>query len=157
MEFQYASGVYSFRVSQVLNISIDEAWAFFSSPKNLEAITPKDLSFKITSNDLGTIHNGQIVTYRIGLFPLIKTNWVSEIREVDDRKAFVDYQLKGPYKLWHHRHSFEAVEEGTLVTDVVHFKLPFGIIQKLAFKLIVKPKLTKIFNYRKTYLSEMFE
>lgn len=106
MHFNYASGVYSFKVQQFLPLSIEEAWHFFSSPRNLEKITPKDLSFSITSNDTDEIYEGQIITYKVGIFPLVRSNWVTEIKAVQKLNTFTDEQIVGPYSFWHHRHTF---------------------------------------------------
>lgn len=157
MEIKKNSGVYSFKVEQHLPITPTEAWSFFSSPKNLESITPKDLSFKITSNDLKGAYSGQIVTYKIGIFPIIKTNWVTEIKNVVSGESFIDEQRFGPYKMWHHQHMFQPDGEGTMVTDVIHFKLPFGLIGHLMYTLFIKKKLTQIFEYRKIHLASKFQ
>ena len=156
MKFNYASGVYSFQIKQDLPISLEEAWHFFSSPGNLEKITPKDLTFSITGKVADEIFEGQIITYKIGIFPFIKTDWVTEIKAVEKFTTFTDQQLYGPYKLWHHRHVFAKSEKGTLVTDEVHFRLPFHLIHWLIFPLIIKPKLKKVFNYRQDVLSKLF-
>jgi len=49
IKFSSHSGINTLKVSQELDISLDEAWDFFSNPKNLSEITPKDMGFNITS------------------------------------------------------------------------------------------------------------
>ena len=46
--------------------------------------------------------------------PLVWVRWVTEITVAEERRAFVDEQRSGPYRFWHHRHSFEEVD-GTTV------------------------------------------
>ncbi|HEX5791592.1 MAG TPA: hypothetical protein VFY13_10570, partial [Luteolibacter sp.] len=65
---------------QLLPIPMDEAWEFFSSPHNLDAITPPDLGFAITSAVEGPMYEGQIITYRVKLAPLVWVPWVTEIK-----------------------------------------------------------------------------
>lgn len=156
MEFKYASGIYSFCVTQVLPITLEESWQFFSDPENLEKITPNNLSFNITSELDGSFYDGQIITYKIGILPLIKSNWVTEIKNIDWQKSFIDEQRYGPYKMWNHRHTFEECVGGTLIKDQVQFKLPFNFLRAIVFPVIIKPKLTKIFTHRKQILSEHF-
>lgn len=151
------SGVYSFRTTQLLPISLEEAWNFFSTPQNLQKLTPENLDFKITSPELGPVHQGQIITYGIKIVPLFRTNWVTEITHVEPLRMFVDEQRFGPYKLWHHKHTFEAREDGVLMTDEVHFKLPFSLVAPLAFRLFVQKKLTTIFTYRKEILHTLIQ
>lgn len=155
--FKSHSGVYSFNTEQILNCSIDEAWDFFSDPRNLETITPDDLSFKITSPDVRDMFKGQIITYRIGLFPMISSNWVTEITTVVEGNYFIDEQRFGPYALWHHLHSFEKLEDGKVVMrDTVHFKPPMGLLGRIAYRIFIRKKLTGIFEYRYKKLEEVF-
>ena len=82
-------------------------------------------------------------------------NWVTEITCMVHENYFVDEQRFGPYKMWHHRHTFEEVDGGVLITDVVHFKLPFSLIAPLVYRLFVKQNLKRIFNYRTEKLEEL--
>lgn len=142
---------------QTLPITLDEAWDFFSSPANLDAITPDDLGFHITSQLTGKMFDGQIITYRVRIAPLLHVTWVTEIKCVEDGRAFVDEQRFGPYKFWHHRHEFEAVPGGVLMRDKVHYALPFGPFGAIAHALFVRRKLEWIFNYRRQLLARRFE
>ena len=142
--------------TQLLKITMDEAWEFFSTPRNLNEITPPNLRFEITSGADTDMYAGQIITYRIELFPGIKQNWITEITTVEERTFFVDEQRFGPYKFWHHKHFFEEKENGVLVTDVVHYALPFGILGSIAHGLLVKERLKQIFDFRYNYLHDKF-
>ena len=141
---------------QTLPITIEEAWDFFSSPANLDQITPDDLGFKITSPPAGRMFEGQIITYRVRVAPLIHVTWVTEIKCVEEGRAFVDEQRFGPYKFWHHRHEFEAVPEGVLMRDKVHYALPFGPFGAIAHALFVRRKLEWIFRFRRDLLAGRF-
>jgi len=141
---------------QLLPIGIEQAWEFFSSPHNLDAITPDDLGFKITSEDVGPMHEGQIITYKVKIAPLLWVDWVTEIKAIEDRRAFVDEQRFGPYRFWHHRHSFQEIDGGVRMTDLVHYGLPGGPLAVIPHSLFVRPKLERIFNQRRELLEERF-
>ncbi|MEZ7956388.1 MAG: SRPBCC family protein [Rubritalea sp.] len=141
---------------QELPISMDEAWAFFSTPANLEKLTPKNLRFKILSCSHDTMVEGQIISYKIRLMPLVWMNWVTEIKQVKERHFFVDDQRSGPYKIWHHRHTFTETENGVLMQDQIHYLLPFGMIGKIVHALFVKAQLKRIFSYRTEALAQKF-
>jgi ligand-binding SRPBCC domain-containing protein len=141
---------------QTLPISLDEAWDFFSSPANLDAITPDDLGFEITSPLAGKMFDGQIITYRVRIAPLVHVTWVTEIKCVEEGRSFVDEQRFGPYKFWHHRHEFEAVPGGVLMRDKVHYALPFGPFGAIAHALFVRCKLEWIFGFRRQLLARRF-
>lgn len=156
MNLTYASGVYCLKTEQVLPISISEAWNFFSSPKNLQMITPDDLNFEITNGEPDQMFAGQLITYKINIFPLISSNWTTEITHVQENKYFIDEQRFGPYKLWHHKHSFTELGDQVFMKDEVHFKLPFGFLGRLFFPILIKPKLQHIFNFRYKKLETLF-
>ncbi len=148
--------IHTLRQEQILPIPIEEAWEFFSSPANLDAITPSDLGFEITCDLPPRMFEGQIITYRVKVAPLVWLPWVTEIKCVEDGRSFIDEQRFGPYKFWHHRHAFEPVDGGVLMTDHVHYALPFGPFGEIARALFVRRKLEWIFGYRKKWLAERF-
>ena len=154
--FQSHAGIYTLEVRQLINRPLDEAWEFFSSPGNLSKITPGHMGFQITSGTPAKMYPGQIITYRVSPFPGLKTNWVTEITHVVERKFFVDEQRFGPYRMWHHEHHFEAHGTGVLMTDRVSYKLPFGLLGRLAHFLFVKKQLQQIFAFRKIYIDRTF-
>jgi ligand-binding SRPBCC domain-containing protein len=151
------SKVYSIKTVQVLKISLDEAWAFFSSPKNLQKITPQKLGFQIISKHHGEkMYPGQIIEYKVSPILGIPLYWMTEITHVEDRKFFVDEQRFGPYQLWHHQHHFKETAEGVEMTDIVHYKLPLGILGDIANVLMVKKQLKEIFDYRYQAVEQLF-
>ena len=128
---------------------MDEAWDFFSSPANLQKITPEKLGFKIVSKHHGEkMYAGQIIEYYVKPLFGIPLYWMTEITHVADKKYFIDEQRFGPYSMWHHQHHFKETPEGIEMTDIVHYKLPFGILGELAHTLFVKKQLQGIFDYR---------
>jgi len=148
MDFRNHSGIYTLEVKQLLQVSIDKAWDFFSNPSNLEKLTPDNISFKTTSGNADKMYQGQIITYKIGILPLIKSNWVTEITTVKENSYFIDEQRFGPYKMWHHEHLFKANGNTTEMTDKISFALPFGFLGQIAYKLFVKKRLKEIFQFR---------
>jgi ligand-binding SRPBCC domain-containing protein len=150
------SQIRTIRQLQKLAIPVEEAWGFFSRPENLVKITPASLDFKITSELNGEeIYTGQLITYKVRPLLGIGLIWVSEITHVERHKLFVDEQRKGPYKMWHHEHHFKPVNGSTEITDIVQYKLPFGILGNLGLPIVEK-QLEGIFSYRRRKVEEMF-
>jgi ligand-binding SRPBCC domain-containing protein len=141
---------------QLLPISLKEAWDFFSTPRNLDQITPADLAFEITNCPEGKMYEGAIITYRIGLAPLVNVSWVTEIKSVDEGRSFVDEQRFGPYKFWHHRHSFEETPGGVIMRDHVHWALPVEPLTWPIKTWFVRPKVESIFRHRREILADYF-
>lgn len=141
---------------QRLPITPAAAWEFFSSPRNLDEITPSDLGFEIVSLPDETMHEGQIITYRVKIAPLVWVPWVTEIKAIDEGRSFIDEQRFGPYKFWHHRHSFEEIPGGVLMRDLVHYGLGFGPFGAIAHAVFVRKKLEWIFRFRREILAKRF-
>lgn len=148
--------VYKIETVQHINASIEECWDFFSSPQNLQTITPKNMSFEIEDFDGKRMYPGQIITYTLKPLFGIKMNWVTIITVSKENQYFIDEQRFGPYKLWHHKHFFEPAENGTKMTDVVHYVLPFGFLGRIMNHFVVKNKLKSIFDYRLHKIEELF-
>lgn len=142
---------------QLIKRPIDDVWDFFTDPKNLEKLTPDNMSFVITSeNHDGIIYPGQIITYKVAPILNIPLFWMTEITHVIPNKLFVDEQRRGPYKLWHHQHIFEDTEEGVLMTDKVHYELPLSILGSVAHNMFVKRQLNDIFDFRMSAVEKTF-
>jgi ligand-binding SRPBCC domain-containing protein len=152
---------------QRLRISREEAWEFFSTPLNLDEITPADAGFEVTyvsaarrEDQTGMsalrVYEGQIITYKVKVVPLVALSWVTEISSVKEGFTFIDRQLFGPYRLWHHRHTFEEIEGGVLMRDLVHYVMPLGFIGEIARWWFVKEKLRRVFAFRREVLAAKF-
>ena len=146
-----------FKTEQLLPLSLQEAWDFFATPRNLNAVTPKELEFRITSDVPDKMYEGLIISYKIKPMLNIPVNWVTEITHIKDLAYFVDEQRKGPYRMWHHEHHFMEVPEGVLMTDILHYEIGKSIFGWLAGKLFVHRKVKEIFQYRNKILSTYFK
>lgn len=156
MKFSTKGTVYTLTSKQKLPISIDEAWTFLSDPKNLKTITPDYMSFDIISGAEKSMFAGQIIQYIVTPIFGIKTHWVTEISHVKDKHYFVDEQRFGPYALWHHKHFIREIDGGVEMEDIIDYKIPFGAVGRMFHPILVKPKLTEIFNYRTEKLNQLF-
>ena len=141
---------------QWINIPIERAWEYFSSPNNLSEITPKEMGFIIKNNPPEEMYEGLMIEYAVKPLFSIPMKWITEIKYVHDQSYFVDEQRKGPYKMWHHEHHFKAVDGGVEVTDIVSYELPLGFLGRLVHPILVKGKLEEIFEYRFKKVEELF-
>lgn len=143
-------------IEQLLPISLEQAWNFFSRPENLNEITSSNLTFKIMSKLPEIMYEGLMIEYRISPFFNIPFIWLTEITHIKDKEFFVDEQRIGPYKLWHHEHHFKQVENGVLMTDILHYDIGKWILGSIAGKLFVHKQVQEIFEYRYKKLNELF-
>lgn len=134
---------------------IDEVFAFFAEPGNLQAITPGWLRFRILTPAPIRMEAGARIRYALR-WRGIPVSWTTEIRWFDPPHGFIDEQVSGPYRLWHHTHRFEAVEEGTVMHDMVRYALPLGWVGRLARAGFVGRDLEAIFDFRARKVAEFF-
>ena len=135
----------------VLPRPIHEVFEFFQDAHNLEALTPPFLKFKVLTPHPIKMATGTLIDYRLRLHG-IPIRWRTQILEWDPPHGFVDDQIKGPYRQWHHTHSFVETDEGTLCKDRVLYRVPGGALIQ---KWFVGPDVEKIFHYRHQRLAEL--
>jgi len=124
-----------------------DVFAFFADARNLEAITPPLLQFRMLTPDPIAMARGTLLRYRLRVHG-VPVSWLTEITAWDPPQRFVDEQREGPYALWQHTHSFEDDGAGgTLMRDVVRYELPLGVLGALAHGL-VRRDIEQIFDYR---------
>ncbi len=139
---------------QLVERPVDAVFAFFADASNLEAITPRFLRFSIRTPLPIDMRQGTRIEYTLSLFGL-PLRWLTLISVWEEGRRFVDEQVSGPYALWRHSHTFEPVEGGTLVTDVIEYALPFGVFGRLAHALFVGRTLDRIFAHRHQAISRL--
>lgn len=116
------------------------------------------MSFTVTSpfDAKAKVYAGMIITYKIKPLFGIQMDWMIEITHVQYRSYFVDEQRVGPYALWHHEHHFKEIDGGVLMTDILNYAIPYGIIGRLSNALLVRKEIFKIFGYRKKAINDLF-
>ena len=129
-------------------------FAFFADARNLERLTPAQLRFHILTPQPIVMRAGTVIDYRLQLFG-VGFLWRTLIESFEPESAFVDLQLKGPYRLWRHRHEFIEVPGGTLVRDHVTYRTPFGPLGELARRLFIERQLRRIFDFRRATIAQL--
>jgi ligand-binding SRPBCC domain-containing protein len=152
IEWDAVEKCYELKAAVTLEYSREQLFEFFSDAFQLEQITPAWLNFQILTPPPIQIQEGTLIDYSIRLHG-IPVRWRTEIASWQPPFAFVDRQLKGPYRLWEHLHTFETVDEGTLAVDRVRYRVFGG---GLIHRLFVKNDLKTIFEFRQRRMLELF-
>jgi len=139
--------VHTLRREQRLPAPRATAFAFFADARNLEAITPPLLRFRVVTPEPIVMGTGTLISYRLRVRG-VPLSWLTAIGEWDPPHRFVDEQLRGPYALWHHTHAFEADGDTTIMRDTVRYAIGFGPLGTVAERLLVRRDLEAIFDYR---------
>lgn len=143
---------FSLEREQLVRRDLDEVFAFFSDPANLEAITPPWLNFRVLRCSTQVLGEGTTIDYRLRVHGL-PLRWRSLIRSWNPPFEFVDEQVRGPYRFWVHRHSFRATAEGVVMGDRVDYGVLGGA---LIHRLFIRRDLTRIFDHRRDRLESLF-
>jgi ligand-binding SRPBCC domain-containing protein len=136
--------------------SITVVWDFFSSPENLQRITPPSMNFRMMTHVTGKMYPGMMIAYRVTPIKGMRMNWLTEITVMQEHILFIDEQRIGPYRIWHHEHHFRNTESGVEMKDILTYRLPLGIIGKLIDLMLVRRKVKAIFQYRESKIRNLF-
>lgn len=148
---------FMFQSTMRLNAPIDEVFAFFADARNLEAITPPFLRFVVLTPAPVTMAPGTLIDYRLSLRGL-PVRWRTRIDVWEPPFRFVDVQIRGPYRLWHHEHTFSGEGNATICLDRVRYAVPGGPgLERLIERIAVRGDVRRIFAYRHDRLVERFE
>jgi ligand-binding SRPBCC domain-containing protein len=143
---------FEFRASQQLPRDRAEVFPFFADARNLQAITPPWLEFRIVTPKPIAMAVGTLIDYRLRVHG-VPLRWRTRIAEWDPPHRFADEQLRGPYRLWYHEHGFEETGDGTLMHDRVRYAVWGG---RLVDRLLVRRDIERIFAYRNQALMRLF-
>lgn len=125
---------------------------FFADAFNLEELTPPWLRFQVVTPRPIAMAKGVRIDYRLRVHGL-PMRWTSEITDWNPDRSFVDEQVRGPYRLWRHRHAFRPDGAGTIAEDLVEYAVLGGA---LVDRLLVRPDLERIFAFRRHALERRF-
>ena len=147
--------IYELRRQVLIPAPIEKVFSFFSAAENLNLITPPWLHFKILTPLPVRMEKNALIDYSIKLLgvPMI---WKTEITAWQPPESFVDWQIKGPYRVWEHTHLFEEKKESTQMTDIVRYAVPGFVLSPFVHFFFVRPRLEKIFGYREQSMLELF-
>ena len=144
--------IHTLRRTQELDGTPQEVFPFFADAFNLEAITPPLLRFRVVTPAPIAMQAGTLIQYRLRLRG-IPVTWRTLIQAWEPSRRFVDTQLSGPYALWHHTHTFDALPgERTLMTDTVRYAVGMGALGELAHRALVRRDVEAIFDHRRDVL-----
>jgi ligand-binding SRPBCC domain-containing protein len=145
--------IYHLYRRQTLALTRQEAWDFFSSPHNLNEITPDFFHVTVTSTVPDRIYAGLMISYKMKVVFGVPMAWLSEVSHCDEPRRFVYEQRIGPFKFWSHEVCLTEHGQGIVLEDIVFYAMPLGWLGQVVNKLLIADKLDEIFTVRRDYLN----
>lgn len=130
----------------------EEIFPFFADALNLERITPPWLSFKVLTPAPIEMRPGTVIDYRLR-WRIVPIRWRTLISTWEPPFRFVDEQIRGPYRVWHHEHIFERKGDMTVMRDCVRFLAP---LSGISHPLIVRRDVERIFEHRRAAIGQVW-
>jgi ligand-binding SRPBCC domain-containing protein len=136
-------------VSSEIGAAIDVVFAFHLDPRNAARISPRGTRV-VSVEAPGQVRQGDEIRLAVRQFPSpFVQRWRVRIERVEEPVAVVDVALAGPFPMWRHEHLFAVAGEGrTLLTDHVTYELPFGMLGRIADRIVVRRVLLRTFRAR---------
>jgi ligand-binding SRPBCC domain-containing protein len=147
-----SGGLSTIHKETVVSAPLEATFAFFSDAANLEQLTPPWLNFRIKSVMPIEMREGALIDYHIALYG-IPMPWRTRIDVWEPGVRFVDRQLAGPYRWWHHEHRFEREGSGTRVIDHVEYVPRAAVLSSW----MVRRNVERIFEYRQRVLPALLQ
>ena len=141
---------------QLVPARLNDVWAYFADPINLNELTPPDMKFEIVTGGDVRMYEGQIIEYRVEFVRGVRSRWLTEIAHVREGTYFVDEQRLGPYRFWYHEHIFEPQGQGVKMSDRVTYAVPFGVLGDLINSIWIRHRLARVFEYRRKKIIALF-
>lgn len=139
-----------------LNASPERVYRWHDEPSALQRLTPEEDAIDVVK--AAKLGDGNQAHLRIPLLGCcLYVDWTAELENVQQGREFSDRQIKGPFKIWKHRHLFlNNDSHGCLMRDEIEFMLPGGRLIHSALSPFVVSKLRKVFGYRHQILIKEF-
>jgi len=97
------------------------------------------------------LEDGALRVFRFPMGP-IKMTWESEHYGYEPPNKFQDKMNRGPFRSWEHTHNFEHVDGKTIVSDIVDYRLPLGLLGRIFGGGMVKKRIQRMFKAREKRL-----
>lgn len=124
---------------------------------NLHMISTASTKEKAIAGVLsGLINKNETVTWQAK--HLFKTRqFTSKITEMKSPAFFVDEMIKGDFKSFEHEHHFKAIDNGTIMIDIIQFETPYGNVGKMVNYIFLRSYIQKLLIKRNKVIKEYAE
>lgn len=145
-----------FSKESFINATPEAVFAFHEREDAFELLVPPGEPVKIIQKaDISKLGSQAIIEQTFLGF--VKQRWVAEHTKYEPPRMFEDTQISGPFKKWVHKHIISAHKGGAILRDQIEFDPGYSFVGKLGAKLVILPKIEKMFEYRHKVTKEFCE
>ena len=149
--------IYALERTQRLELPVERVFEFYAQAGNLAVLTPPWMGFEVITPGPIEMRPGALIDYRLTLHG-VPVRWRTRIAVWEPPLRFVDVQVRGPYALWEHTHTFERDgDDAALIGDRVRYAIPLGLLGRAAHAAFVRRDLERVFDYRERAVAERLQ
>ena len=128
---------------------VEKVFAFHLDTRNAPAISADGATFLAIDGEF-PVREGGVVELRVRQAPIpLAQTWRVRIGPIVENALVVDTAERSPFAEWRHEHRFAPTPSGgTLMTDHIVYRLPLGIVGRLADRLVAQRQLEAMFAER---------
>lgn len=104
----------------------------------------------------GLIEAGEQVTWEARHFG-VRQRFTSQITAFDRPRYFQDTMVRGAFASFVHDHFFEAVDEGTVMRDVLEFRSPLWLLGRIVDRLVMARYMERLLEKRNDMIRNWVE
>jgi ligand-binding SRPBCC domain-containing protein len=101
----------------------------------------------IAGRTSGLISHGETVTWRGRHFGVFLKH-TSKIVNYERPSQFTDVMIKGHFVYFGHQHFFDFKDQKTIMTDILKYRTPYGVLGRLFDKYFLNRHLTRFLEKR---------
>lgn len=125
----------------------ERVFAFHELPDALARLTPPWEKARVVKAAPDLLV-GSVAIVETRLFGLLPVRWEAQHTAYDPPRMFEDVQVRGPFRLWRHRHIISEHERGTVLRDEIEYEPPLGLLGRMAAPILIVPRLSRLFDYQ---------
>jgi ligand-binding SRPBCC domain-containing protein len=110
----------------------------------------------VAGTRFGMMEREDTITWRAR--HLFKTRLLRvKVTDMKRPQQFTDEQLQGDFKMMKHEHHFKPCENGTLLIDLFHYEVPYGMFGKFMDSIFLYRYMTRLLHLRNSAIKDYAE
>jgi len=132
--------------STVFQAQASDVFRFHEHPENLLRISPPEFRLSILEADAPG--PGGKVVLELRPLPMFNIRWTVRFTRYEPNNVIEDTMESGPFESWRHTRMFSETGYGTVFTEHIQYRLPYGALGRLIDRLFVRKRIIAMYGER---------